>query len=119
MKLVLAAAAAVALAHEWIECPEGDPLSPEVARCLTQRAEEFHREPKWVKEFSVAASGPEQIWINYYDSPDSMAVRYISSNTNSKPGVQVGIAYVQRACVVASHFIISAGALCFDQNYSC
>jgi hypothetical protein len=89
MRITLAAVAACAAAHEWLECPEGDSMNPEVAACLAMRAEMFHREPKWVAQFSTAAAGPEQIWINYHATPDSMAVRYISANPNSLPGVKV------------------------------
>ena len=35
-------------------------------------------EPAWVKQFSVAAAGPEQIWIAYGATPDAMTIGWVS-----------------------------------------
>ena len=43
-------------------------------------------EPAWVKHFSTAAAGPEQLWINYGATPDVMAVRWLTAD-KSAPSV--------------------------------
>lgn len=47
-------------------------------------------EPAWVKEFSVAAAGPEQLWIAYGATPDAITIGWLTANMTAGSTVQFG-----------------------------
>lgn len=49
-------------------------------------------EPKWVKHFSTPAAngGPEEIWINYGATPDSMVIGWVTADKTAASVVQYG-----------------------------
>ena len=49
-------------------------------------------EPSWVKYFSVAAAGPEQVNINYGKTPDAMVVGWMSPSMSDASFVEFGTA---------------------------
>ena len=74
-------------------------IQREVSHCVeisksTAELEECHinamRDPEWVAKYSTAASGPEQISINYGSSPDSMTIGWATSDTNAQSIVEWG-----------------------------
>jgi len=57
---------------------------PEAAQCRADDGEcvlAASRQPAWVDKYSVAAAGPEQLWINYGATPDAVAVRWCTNDS--------------------------------------
>ena len=84
MASITAAAACLAVASATLTspvCASGD-------QACVQR---HHAQSAWVAAFSAEATTPEQLWVSYGPTPDSLAVRWLTADRSAPSSLAWGL----------------------------